>query len=389
MRIAHLCLANFYIDGFGYQENILPRVHKRMGHEVVIIASTETYVDKAKLGYVSPSTYVNEDSITVHRLPYSHRVPQKFRPKVRAYEGVRERLEDFNPDLIFLHDTQFWDILTVRDFALERGIPIHADSHTDYVNSAKGFVSRHILHGIFYRQLLKRADPAIRRYFPTLPARGDFMREVYGVAAEKIELLPFGFDDTSVVGMDRSQIRNEVRSRLGIPDQDLVLVTGGKLDLRKNIHVLIDRFTHLRRNGELSGTHLLVFGQPTPEVAAILSDTAMDANIHMVGWMSSTEIYRMFWASDLAIFPGTHSVLWEEAIGHGLGAVFHRWRGMGHLDLDGNAMFINDGAPATIDATLRALVADDAVVLRRMGEVARQNGPEIFAFSKIAQKAIA
>ncbi len=388
MRIAHLCLAAFYIDGFGYQENILPRVHRRLGHDVVIIASTETYVQQTTLGYVTPSSYVNEDGIPVHRLRYARWVPKKIQSKVRAYEGLWYQLDVFKPDLIFLHDVQFWDILVVRRYALERGIAVHADSHTDYVNSARGFISRWILHGIFYRLLLKRADSAIRRYLPTLPARGDFMHEVYGTRREKLHLLPFGFDDTSVEGLNRDLVRQQMRVRLGIEKDDLVLVTGGKLDIRKNIHVLIARFSQLRSEGKMNRVHLIVFGKPNIEVQAALVNVHLDPHVHMLGWTPSSDIYRIFWAADVAFFPGTHSVLWEEAIGHGLAAVFHRWHGMEHLDLGGNAIFIDDGLASTIDLTLQALTADDSAIVRSMTVIAAQMGPREFSFSEIARKAL-
>lgn len=389
MRIAHICLAAFYVDGFGYQENILPRVHRRMGHEIEIIASTETYVDRAKLGYVKPLTYVNEDGITVHRLPYAKWIPRRLRPKIRAYKGLWEQLAAFKPDLIFLHDIQFWDILVVRRYALEHGIRVHADGHTDFVNSARGFVSRRLLHGMLYRFLVRRADPVICRYFPTLPARAEFMQEVYGLSPNKMELLPFGFDDTSVTGIDRASVRKQLRDSLGIPARDIVLVTGGKLDLRKNIHVLVDRFSRLRRAGKMPGVHLLVFGQPNPDVRAALEQIEIDPHVRMLGWIDPTKIYTVFWASDLAFFPGTHSVMWEEVIGHGLGGVFHRWSGMEHLDLSGNALFIETPAPEALDQVLLELVANDAEKIHALADVARRKGSKIFVFSEIARKAIA
>ena len=388
MRIAHLCLAAFYIDSFGYQENILPRVHRRMGHEVEIITSTETYVDQTRLGYVAPASYENEDGIPVHRLPYARWVPRKIQPKIRAYRGLKHRLEAFKPDLIFLHDVQFWDLLVVRKYALAHKVPIHADSHTDFVNSARGFVSRHLLHGCFYRPLVRFADPAIRRYFPTLPARADFMHEVYGLSRAKMELLPFGFDDTSVAGLDRDAVRRDIRESLGISETDIVLVTGGKLDLRKNIHVLIERFSALRQAGQLGAVHLVVFGKPNPEVARELAKLDMDGNVHLLGWMNSNTLYRVFWGADAAIFPGTHSVSWEEAIGHGLATVFHRWKGMEHLDLGGNTLFIDDATAQTLDRVLCDLAKDGGAQIHRMAEIAQRKGPGVFSFSQIARKAI-
>ena len=43
MKVLHICLSCFYIDGFNYQENMLPRMHAEQGNEVAILASTETF----------------------------------------------------------------------------------------------------------------------------------------------------------------------------------------------------------------------------------------------------------------------------------------------------------------------------------------------------------
>lgn len=363
-------------------------MHKRMGHDVEIIASTETYVDQTKLGYVQPSSYMNCDGIWVHRLPYASWVPKPIRSKVRAYQGLWEKLTEFAPDLIFLHDIQFWDILTVRKYALQHKVPVRADGHTDFINSAKGLISKYVLHGMFYRSLIKTADPVIDKYFPTLPARGDFMNVMYGIAPHKMELLPFGFDDGAVSGLDRQAIRSELRKKHGIPDNDTVIVTGGKLDMRKNIHVLVERFSQLHQAGKLDGMHLVVFGKADPLVKRELDCIRLSKNVHMLGWVSADELFRVFWCGDLGFFPGTHSVVWEEAIAHGLGAVFHRWEGMQHLDLGGNAIFIDDAEPATLDQLLLDLVRDNKALVSQLGHIASTVGPEIFSFQEIAEKAI-
>ena len=92
MRVLHCCLAAFYIDNYGYQENILPRMHKAQGHDVMILASTETYVDNLNLGYVKSNNYINEDGIPVIRIPYKRGIPSKLVHKLRIYEGVYDVL---------------------------------------------------------------------------------------------------------------------------------------------------------------------------------------------------------------------------------------------------------------------------------------------------------
>ena len=65
MKIAHVCLSNFYIDRVGYQENELVRQHVEDGHDVVVIASTETYAADGTLTYVAPSTYCGGEGAQV------------------------------------------------------------------------------------------------------------------------------------------------------------------------------------------------------------------------------------------------------------------------------------------------------------------------------------
>jgi hypothetical protein len=43
MKIVHMCLSCFYIDGYFYQENEIIRQNVDDGHDVVVIASTESY----------------------------------------------------------------------------------------------------------------------------------------------------------------------------------------------------------------------------------------------------------------------------------------------------------------------------------------------------------
>ncbi len=124
------------------------------------------------------------------------------------------------------------------------------------------------------------------------------------------------------------------------------------------------------------------FGQATPEVQAELDGIDIHEHVHMLGWTPANEIYRIFWAADFALFPGTHSVLWEEAIGHGLGTVFHHWRGMDHLDIGGNTRIIHDATPETLDRLLADLTADDAAEIKRLGAVAAEKGPRVFLIQR-------
>ena len=151
MKIMHLCLAAFYIDDYGYQENILPKAHKKSGHDVEIVASTEVYSDEKTLTYCSPKKYVTRDSIPITRLPYYFSwLP--LNNKFRAYKGLEMELRRFSPDIIFLHDCQFWSVSQLKRYLADnKNVIVYADCHTDWINSGKNIVSKYFFHLFLYK----------------------------------------------------------------------------------------------------------------------------------------------------------------------------------------------------------------------------------------------
>ena len=65
---AHICLSCFYIDGFSYQENELVRQNVSDGHDVLVIASTETINPDGKIQFLDPGRYAGFDGADVIRL---------------------------------------------------------------------------------------------------------------------------------------------------------------------------------------------------------------------------------------------------------------------------------------------------------------------------------
>ena len=62
---------------------------------------------------------------------------------------------------------------------------------------------------------------------------------------------------------------------------------------------------------------LFVFGVPTSEVDDYYKQAIAIDGVHEFGWQSPDDINAILYASDLGCFPGTHSVIWEQALGLG------------------------------------------------------------------------
>jgi 1,2-diacylglycerol 3-alpha-glucosyltransferase len=387
MKILHCCLAAFYIDNYSYQENILPKLHLRMGHEVEILASTETYIDNKKIGYIKDGVYATKQGISVTRLPYQGFIPNLLVKKLRLYKGIVSYLDRYRPDVIFMHDCQFLSISSFVSYAKKNKVKIFVDCHTDFVNSGTNWLSKNVLHKIIYKRCAKKIEKYATCFYGTLPLRVEFLNKVYGIKKQKIKLLPFGADDTLFDPSDREKIRSDIREKLNIKKDDIVIITGGKIDKRKNIHVLGKAFIEFVVENEIKNIKLIIFGNPVEEMKAEIENLSTHFSVLYINWVPAEEIHTYFIASDIAFFPGTHSVLWEEAVGLGLPCIFLKWYGIEHVDLGGNCIFI-DKADQSYIKDMISKIANDNVQLAKMNEVALNKGRELFSYTRIAASSI-
>ena len=156
-----------------------------------------------------------------------------------------------------------------------------------------------------------------------------------------------------------------------------------KIDRRKNIQNLIEAVKSIN----YPNVKLLLFGTPTAEMKFEISKCLPHESIIMLGWLSYTEISHYLLASDLAIFPGTHSVIWEQTVGLGVPCIFRRWSGIEHVDVGGNCVFIDRGDENDIRNALLQIVNSPAIC-DAMKDVAIGKGIPVFSYSEIAKRSI-
>jgi len=382
MKILHCCLAAFYIDNYSYQENILPKMHLMQGYDVEIVASTEIFINNSVIGYCDSGSYLTSEKIQLTRISYAKWLPHFLSKKLRIYTGLSQVINSFQPDIIFLHGPQFLGICEIIGYKKKYPkVTIYADNHTDFINSGKNWASRILLHGFLYKWCVKKVIPFTKKFYGVLPIRVQFLKEVYGVPADKVELLELGADLTNVDLSHKGDIRKEIRKQLNISENDLVLITGGKIDKRKNIDLLMQTIIKLN----IPDIKLIVFGTPSEELKDVIEDLSKYENIRNIGWITSESVYNYYLASNLAVFPGTHSVLWEQAVGTGLPCIFKRWEGMQHVDVGGNCLFYDYENELE---QLILLLHNNREKLSKMRQIAQERGMKQFSYYDIAKRAI-
>ena len=382
MKILHICLASFYIDNYSYQENLLPKFHKILGHEVEIIASMQSFDCNGETSYIEKTShsYLNENGIKVTRLQYKHSNHQLQR--LRHYIGTSEAVAAVSPDIIFCHGCQFGDMPVIVDYVKAHpSVKLFIDSHADYSNSASNWVSLHILHRIIWRHEAQLALPYTERFWGVLPARVDFLEENYKLPKEKCGLLVMGGDDDEVNRASDPASVAKTKKRFGYTDDDFVIVTGGKIDEAKTqVLSLMEAVAEMDER-----VKLLVFGPVVPSMKAEFEKWLTCDRITYVSWANTSDSYDYFAVADLVTFPGRHSVYWEQAVAMGKPMLIKHWDGTTHVDCGGNVVYTSGDDRASLEADLERLVLPE--VLDGMSAVA-QRAKTRFLYSDIAKRSI-
>jgi len=376
-------MACTYTEGYNYQENYFSKYHAKKNDTYLI--TNEYMFSKGDVVKSSDSDYVNADAVHVYRLPdLFSLLPHKLNNYIGKYKGFYNLIESISPDIIFTHNCQFQDLKQVARYCKAHpNIKLFVDNHADFSNSARNWLTKNILYPFWWRSCAKSVEPYAIKFYGVLPARVDFLINVYKLDPKKCELLVMGADDDEVKRAAETG-RGEVREKHGIKDSDILIVTGGKIDLFKQQTLMLMKAV---KKIDRQNLKLIVFGSVVKELKEKLESMVDGQKIQYVPWLDSAASYDYFAAADLVVFPGRHSVYWEQAAGQGKPMICKYWEGTTHVDVGGNAVFLKeDSVDAICDAILS--VINNTSVLNRMKTVAKVKGMENFSYRFIAAKAI-
>lgn len=384
MKVVHLCLASFFPDNYSYQENLLPKYHKMLGYDVEVIASTQSFDEHGKVCFLdNVGTYLNEYDIKVTRLPYKS--DNKIWKKLKRYRGVFDAVSAASPDILFIHGGQFLDIdQVVKYLKNHSAVRVYVDNHADFSNSATNWISKNILHKIIWKRCEHKIEPYTKKFYGVLPVRVDFLKNVYGLPANKCELLVMGADDELVEKAKNSGARERIRQQYGIKENDFLILTGGKIDPWKTQTLLLMQAV---KNIERDNVRLIVFGSVTQELSEHVKSLADGDKIQYIGWINSKDTYDYFEAADLVVFPGRHSVMWEQVTGQGKPMIVKDWPGTHHIDLGGNVEFLTKDSVVEIQDKLEMFLSDP-VKASEMTKIAERKGMQYFSYADISKRAI-
>jgi len=388
VKIVMLC--DFYNELLEYQENLLAKYYVKHGHDVTIITSTfesvfDYYADRHNSD--TSSRVYNHGGAKIIKLKYRLNILNRL----RVFTKIDCILDQEKPDLIFIHDIMLNIPEIVKYIKKNSECKVIMDYHADYSNSGKNALSLKILHGVIRKWFLDQVRPYLKKIFPIVPAGATFLHEVYKIPYSEMELLPLGADTDLGREIKRQQAGRVLRQSFGISEDDIVIFSGGKLTPTKKTELLIEAVARLSD----VRIHVIVIGDASQEHDIYKNDLLKlaqeNSNIRFTGWLDRVDIYRYLDMADLAVFPASQSILWQQAIAMGLPLIVGD---TGHQDISYLNMHHNiiilDKAEIQADQLAMAIksVISDAGRMHEMSEGAARVAEEYLNWDSLILKTL-
>lgn len=379
MKIVHIAPNAPYNDYWGYQENLLPKYQKKLGNEVTLIITNMMHQDD-KIIETECNDYILNDGVRVIRRKYKKYLIPKI-TNLFAFMPVYNLLNEIKPDFIFYHGLVSCTIFDVIKYKKKHpDCKIVQDNHLDYNIGNKFSTIKGKILRLYYRNINKKSIKYIDRIYGVTPWRKIYAEDYFKIPNSKTDVLIMGADDDKMKLDEKDRIRKKIRYKYKISDNQFLIVTGGKIDKKKKIDIL------MKACSEVDGVTLLIFGSVSNEIKKDFNKLCKNSNIIYVGWIKADKVYDYFYAADLAFFPGQHSVLWEQACASKVPCVFEEWDKMNHVNNGGNSDFIT---PITVDSIknkINELKFTDKYF--QMKQIAESNKTDIYLYSQIAIKSL-
>lgn len=344
MKIVHVCISAPYIDGWGYQENLLPQYLQKKGIENYIIASANdfpSYLSSQEIKDIKSrgGKYCIGD-ISVNRIKTKHLSTSFLIPF-----GLKKVLEEINPDVIFHHNFNCTSLPIAARFAKRKKIPLMVDNHADVINMSHNRLWVFVYYKLFIGLTCKIFQKEIIKAYGVSHSRCEFVKVYYGINQKKIDFLPIGAD---VDLADTIPSKETIRKNYGFENQDFILVSGGKMGIEKGTDKLISVVEELKK--DYPQLKLVLFGSMEDEATSIQANQSHAVSLY--GWCDRIKTLELLKMADLACWPIHHTTLIEDAISVSTPLIVRKTDTTEHL-VEGNGIWIEDGS---VDSIKKALL---------------------------------
>ena len=335
MKVVHITL--HYIDGWGYQDNLLPVYQTKNGDSVTVLTENE-HLQKKHSGKFVEEIIKKGDEYEIEGVRIV-----KFKCYLNTVNtslycsGLYNKLKNEEPDMIIHHGVVGCTLLVVARYKRKHpGVKLYVDNHTDWINNSKNHLWHLLYEKLYLSMVVKFVGKAVNLYLGVSPLRCSYLHQTYKIPDSRIGFLPLGCD--IIMADSIKETKAELRSQYQIPQEDYVIISGGKMDRSKGTLTLIQACKNLYERGK--NIHLLLFGTADNEVKKAADNSKV---ITLIGWCNRENTFKMLKMADVACWPLLHTTLIEDSVASGLPLVVKSSGNVSHFEYVKNGVFLDTG----------------------------------------------
>lgn len=206
----------------------------------------------------------------------------------RSLRNVKNSISAFKPEIIQGHLYHGNILSTIMSLFLR--VPFISTRHYSDAN----WNARYGLHRLVDRFILKSCDVVLTHSRATR----NWLIEKEGIQFDKVKVIHQGFNSYRI--LEQVGERMEIRSRLGVKDNDLLVVTLGRFTVAKGYGILMEAISQLVP--DFPNLQFRFFGLGNPDwIVSRIDSLSISENCKVVGL--TDEPYSIINASDLVVHP--------------------------------------------------------------------------------------
>lgn len=291
----------------------------------------------------------------------------------RNLRAVFWALKKQNPDTLIIYGwNSFFNIVTFL-IAKTLNMPVIFYGENPLNNELRKNILKIFFKKIFLRYLFRYTN-----VFLYIGEENKRFYEYYGVSKKKLFFAPYAVNNERFIADSKSLSvnRKALRKKLGIEENDVVILFVGKLIEKKRPMDLLRAYQQLITNNKQpkDKVHVLYVGDGVLRRKLEQYAKKYDfQNIHFVGFKNQTEIWEYYVLSDILVLPSGFGETWglvvNEAMCFGLPVIVSDTVGCGtDLVKDGKNGFVFSLGDINNLAVLLATLVSNAEKRKRFGK---------------------
>jgi glycosyltransferase involved in cell wall biosynthesis len=206
----------------------------------------------------------------------------------------------------------------------------------------------------------------------------------YEVPLKKFWIIPLG--SNPYLFKFNPEARVQQRNKLGISENDVLLVYSGKIDPSKGIDILIKAMAPIAAKD--ARLKLLIIGKGdilfVNYLKKLISKYSMDKIVIFYPWVTKDNIPSLYSASDVGVWPGLSSISIVDAASTGLPLIIARYPVESFAIKNGNGLSFEIGNVEELSKCIKTLFYDEKV-RKSMGQKSRLLVEDELNWAKISR----